>query len=60
MWNIITIIFGASVLIFNLHSWFYYFKKTDRKTREKEGWNAFYLISTFLIIIVLLSRIGKI
>lgn len=60
MWNIITIIFGTSVLIFNLYSWLYYFKKTDRKAREKEGWSAFYLISTFLIIIVLLSRIGKI
>ena len=60
MWNIITIIICAVALFFNLYLWYIYRSKTVKEVREKEGWDSFHLISTFLIIIVLLTRIGKI
>ena len=59
MWDIITITICALALIFNLYLWHTYMNKADKEVREKEGWNSFYLISTFLIIMVLLIRIGK-
>lgn len=59
-WNIVSIIICILALVFNSIGWIYYRKNTDEETKEKEGWNSFYLVSTFLIIIVLLSRIEKI
>jgi len=60
MWNIITIIMSTTALVWNLYMWLKYRSNTNKQEREKEGWNSFFLISTFLIISVLLSRIGKI
>jgi len=60
MWNIITIIICIFALAFNSYLWYIYRNETNIEMREKEGWNSFHLISTFLIIIVLLTRIGKI
>jgi len=58
MWNIITIIICVVSLFFNLYLWYIYRSKTVKEVREKEGWDSFHVISTFLIIIVLLTRIG--
>ena len=58
-WNIFTIVLCAIALVINSMSWFFYRKKTDEESREKEGWNRFYLVSSFLILIVLISRIEK-
>jgi hypothetical protein len=60
MWNTITITICVIALIFNSYLWYIYRYKNEKETREKEGWNSFYLISNLLIIIVLLMRIGKI
>jgi len=59
MWNILTIIFCVSALIFNSIRWFNYRKRAAPDIRQKEGWNSFYIVSTILIIVVLLSRIDK-
>jgi len=59
MWNIFTIIFCVIALIANLIGWYNYRKKAAPDIRQKEGWNSFYIVSTILIIVVLLSRIGK-
>lgn len=59
MWNILTILFCVIALIFNSFGWFNYRKKADPDIRQKEGWNSFYIVSTILIIVVLLSRIDK-
>jgi uncharacterized membrane-anchored protein len=59
MWNIITIVICTLALIFNFYLWYDYKNKIVRETREKEGWNKYYLVSTLLILIVLLRRIGK-
>ena len=56
---IFTIVLCAIALVINSMSWFFYRKKTDEESREKEGWNSFYLVSSFLILIVLISRIEK-
>jgi hypothetical protein len=59
MWNIITIVLCVAALIFNLYSWYIYRNMTSTEVLKKEGWNSYYLIATFLILIVLLRRIGK-
>ena len=58
-WNIFTIVLCAIALVINSMGWFFYRKKTDEESIEKEGWNSFYLVSSFLILIVLISRIEK-
>lgn len=59
MWNIITIVICILALGINFYLWYGYNNKTLREPRDKEGWNKYYLVSTLLILIVLLRRIGK-
>ncbi|QHI36971.1 hypothetical protein IMCC3317_23420 [Kordia antarctica] len=60
MWNTITIIICALALVFNSYGWINYSKTTSKEKRKAEGWNSFYLIATFLIIVVLITRVEKI
>lgn len=59
MWNVLMVILGGLALVFNTYSWLKYVKTTEKATRSREGWNAFYITATLLILIVLLSRIEK-
>ena len=58
-WNIFTIVLCAIALVINSMSWFFFILFIDEESIEKEGWNSFYLVSSFLILIVLISRIEK-
>jgi hypothetical protein len=59
MWNIITIVISTIALFWNSYMWMKYWNNTNKEEREKEGWNSYFLVSTFFIISVLLTRIGK-
>ena len=59
MWNIFIIVICVIAFVFNSYLWFVFRKENDKEIRGKQGWNGFYLISTFLILIVLMTRIGK-
>ncbi|HET8858887.1 hypothetical protein [Marivirga sp.] len=59
MWNIITVIFCAMALLFNSYLWYKHRQKATKEEMKKQGWNAFHMISTLLIVVVLLQRIGK-
>lgn len=60
MWNTITIIMCVFALAFNSYGWMNYSKTTNKEKKKTEGWNSFYLVATFLIIIVLIARVEKI
>lgn len=45
------------VLLINSYSWYNYAKITDRETREKDGWNRYYLLTTLFFLYIIISKI---
>lgn len=59
MWNIVITIICVVALLFNSYLWNNYLKRTTKENREKDGWNSYYVMTTILLVIVLLTRISK-
>ncbi len=59
MWNIVITIICVVALLFNSYLWNIYLKRTTKENREKDGWNSYYVMTTILLVIVLLTRISK-
>ena len=57
IWNNMIIGFCLFALLVNSYFWFNYNKKVTKTQKNKDGWSSFYLVSTFLILIVLFDRL---
>ena len=49
--------FCLFTLLVNSYFWFKYNKKATKIQKKSEGWSGFYLVSTFLILMVLFDRL---